>query len=161
MKCFVPIRRTANHTSMCSRFNGFLYTAYNKTSVNIGHYRIKICLYFVDLLVTRQIPFLPQTSIISSVSITYIEILASENLCFLPFGCLLFVLPSFQSLCGFSFLSEFVVFCLLSLTVCLWLLLWSLLFVFPSFVVVRGFFCLLVSAIFVCVRWSFLMGGRF
>ena len=30
-------------------------------------------------------------------------------LCFLPFGCLSFVLPSFLSLCGFSFLLEFVV----------------------------------------------------
>ena len=71
-------------------------------------------------------------------------------LCFLPFGCLLFVLPSFLSLCGFSFLSEFVVFCLLSLTVCLWLLLWSLLLVFPSFVVVHNFFCLGFCH-FVCV----------
>ena len=67
-------------------------------------------------------------------------------LCFLPFGCLSFVLPSFLSLCGFSFLSEFVVLCLLSLTVCLWLLLWYLLLVFPSFVVVHNFLCLLVSA---------------
>ena len=39
MKCFVPIRRTANHTSRWSRFSCFLY---------IGHYRIKICLYFVN-----------------------------------------------------------------------------------------------------------------
>ena len=57
-------------------------------------------------------------------------------LCFLPFGCLLFVLPSFLSLCGFSFLLEFVVFCLLSFVVCLWHLLWSLLLVSPSLVVV-------------------------
>ena len=41
---------------------------------------------------------------------------------------------------------EFVVFCLL----CLWLLLWSLLLVFHSFVVVHNFSCLLVSVIFVC-----------
>ena len=71
-------------------------------------------------------------------------------LCFLPFGCLSFVLPSFLSLCGFSFLSEFVVLCLLSLTVCLWLLLWYLLLVFPSFVVVHNFFCLGFCH-FVCV----------
>ena len=74
-------------------------------------------------------------------------------LCFLPFSCLLFVLPSFRSLCGFSFLSEFVVFCLLSLTVCLWLLLWSLLLIFPFFIVVHNFPCLLVSVgvSFLCV----------
>ena len=44
---------------------------------------------------------------------------------------------------------EFVVFCLLSLNVCLW----SRLLVFPSFVVVHGFLCLLVSVgvSFLCV----------
>ena len=59
-----------------------------------------------------------------------------------------------------------VVFCLLSLTVCLWLLMWSLLLVFPSFVVVHNMFAgFRRCVIFVCAMefvygWQILIKVR-
>ena len=80
-------------------------------------------------------------------------------LCFLQFGCLMFVLPlllSFRNLLSFA--------CCMSLNVYLWLLLWSPLLEFPSFVVVHNCLCMLVSVsvsfLGVCAM-EFLMGGRF
>ena len=72
------------------------------------------------------------------------------------------LLPSFLYLCGFSFLSGFVLvlfFCQLSSLslVFLWLLLWSMFLLCPSFVVVHNFPRVLVSVtvsfcifVFVC-----------
>ena len=71
-------------------------------------------------------------------------------LCFLPFGCLLFVLPSFLSLCGFSFLSEFVVFCLLSLTVFVAFVVVPVICLLPSLLFVASFVCWFPSFLCVC-----------